>query len=286
MEIKSIFLYIFLVQTIIHGGNFAIAQYSFGPTTQDFRCRNTGKFKGTNYEENRNTALGRLVQKIRTPSYYGYCYASEDAAGKGDRVNAFALCPPNVKGEGCEECIKKTIPYIKEKCPKQKEAVAWSIISNLYTCMVLYTDRDITAHGLDDWVWTSFSTPIADANVAELQKALNSLAPKMQEEAAPSNNFFTKFAKGSVRYGSTTLYMSMQCTPFLLKDDCIACLSKATKEIHKCCTGKRFISGMAVSPYCVLRYAHDIFYPVSSPNIYSRLSSSATSGTHLSICIS
>ncbi|PWA79376.1 cysteine-rich-repeat containing protein [Artemisia annua] len=283
MEMKSIFLYIFFVQTIIHGGNFAIAQYSFGKTIQDFRCRNTGNFKGTNYEDNRNTALSHLVQKIRTPRYTGYCYASEDAAGKADRVNVVALCPPNVRGEGCEECIKKTIPYIKEKCPKQKEAVAWSIISNLYTCMVLYMDRDILAPGLHDWVWASFSFPKADANVAELQKALNSFAPKMQEEAAPSNNFSMKFATGSVHYGSTTLYMSMQCTPFLLKENCIACLSKATKEIHRCCTGKGFISGMAVSPYCVLRYDHEIFYNNNSPKIYSRLSSSATSGTHLSI---
>ncbi|PWA24277.1 cysteine-rich-repeat containing protein [Artemisia annua] len=112
--------------------------------------------------------MGRLVQIMRSnPRYNGYSFASNATGGKGiaDLVNAVALCPPNVKEQGCEECIKKTIPYIREKCPDQKEGVAWSIISNLHSCMVLYTDRDVTSPGLDDWVWIHFYTPKADANV-------------------------------------------------------------------------------------------------------------------------
>ncbi|KAI3717852.1 hypothetical protein L1987_69736 [Smallanthus sonchifolius] len=195
METKSLISLIFLLQAIINSGNLVTSQKP-KPTQQIAKCTSNENLSDALLEE-RDVALKLLFSNIGR--YIGY------QTGKSNVVYCTALCPPNIKKETCHECINNTIPYLKTSCPKQREAVAWTVLPKV-SCMTA-------------------------ANAGELEKGLNNLADKLKGPAAGGDDI-KKYASGNLTYGpgSCVLYGSMQCTPRMDEDTCMKCLSDATKE--------------------------------------------------------
>ncbi|XP_076911055.1 cysteine-rich receptor-like protein kinase 11 [Bidens hawaiensis] len=174
-----------------------------------------------------------------------------------------AQCPPNIKKEDCQECVRKTIPVLKKTCPKQKEGAGWSVAPKMY-CMVHYADNQ-TRINLAGWVEFSTATPVALGTAAELEKGLNNLANKLKDIATGSNSRGS-YGSGSIGYGPgsrTLLYGSMQCHEDIRRDECMACLSEATKLLYDCCGKLRKPSGRKLSVKCCFWYAHDNILPTT-----------------------
>ncbi|XP_076916052.1 cysteine-rich receptor-like protein kinase 41 [Bidens hawaiensis] len=85
---------------------------------------------------------------------------------------------------------------------------------------------------LDDWAWYSFPYP-DNVNAIALEKSMDSLASKLQEETA-IGDVLKKYSTGTMNYDGdeNSLFVAMQCTPDISKEDCIKCLSKVTGISH------------------------------------------------------
>ncbi|KAI3825765.1 hypothetical protein L1987_07386 [Smallanthus sonchifolius] len=153
--------------------------------------------------------------------------------------------------EACRECVNNTMPFLKQKCPKEKEGVAWTVLKTMM-CMVRYADTPRQGN-LDKWAWNVFSTPPnkTPATAAELEKGVSSLADKLKDKAAGGDSA-KKYESGSISYGpgSRTLYGSMQCLPHIAEVQCRQCLSDATtRSLNDCTKSRRFV-GISLSANC------------------------------------
>ncbi|XP_076945925.1 antimicrobial ginkbilobin-2-like protein [Bidens hawaiensis] len=126
--------------------------------------------------------------------------------------------------------------------------------------MVRYSTGRKILSVLDDWAWYSFPYP-DDVNAIALEKTMDSLASKLKEEAT-TGDFLHKYARGTINYDGdeNKLFVAVQCTPNISKEDCIKCLSEASNEIRSCCTRKLLFEGRVVSTNCFVRYSHVSFF--------------------------
>ncbi|GKE78907.1 putative gnk2-like domain-containing protein, partial [Tanacetum coccineum] len=94
--------------------------------TDIFKCRDTEKFQPrSGFEVNLKLALLQLPSaKMGGEGKWGW-YVKNAGDKPGAMVTAVAMCPPYVSKDQCLGCIKTAIPLLRQKCPNQKEAVAW-----------------------------------------------------------------------------------------------------------------------------------------------------------------
>ncbi|XP_076909298.1 putative cysteine-rich repeat secretory protein 10 [Bidens hawaiensis] len=220
----------FLVSLILLQAIFNNANLNIPPHLQYAICGKDGNFNSNDLLKDRDDALNMVDIRLgHRPDYNGF------QSGGSRGVWTKAQCPPNIKKEVCQECVRKTIPVLKKNCPKQTEGAAWSVAKKMY-CMVHYADNQ-TRINLSDWIEFSTATPVAPGTAAELEKGLNNLANKLKDIATRSNSR-GNYGYASISYGPgsrTLLYGSMQCYDEIRRDECMTCLSEATKQLYDLC---------------------------------------------------
>ncbi|KAK1433226.1 hypothetical protein QVD17_10135 [Tagetes erecta] len=251
METKYLTSLMFLfLQVFING---VIAQKP-EPHNQAYKCNNIGNLKSDDLLKAQDTAFSNLIRNMgRIDPYNGYAY------GNANGMYSIGLCPPNIKKNSCLECLNNTTPYLKKNCFKRKEGVAWTALSQVM-CIVRYADTGIY-NSLGNWAWIIFSSAPNESlgDAVELRNKVNDLANLLRDRTAGFSED-VKFSFGSVPYKSNqSLYGSMQCTPSIQRGECLKCLTRATDEIHYCCTKMRKKAGRAMSTNCYFRYAHNDF---------------------------
>ncbi|XP_076924328.1 putative cysteine-rich receptor-like protein kinase 30 [Bidens hawaiensis] len=133
MDTNNLISLIFLLQAIINGVNLSIAQKP-GPR-QSFVCSSKAGNFTSDWVVERDVALTALLVNIdESKGYY-----SGTVFGQSEDIWGIALCPSNIKSQACRDCANTTVTYLKNKCPNQKEGVAWTALERIL-CMVSYTD--------------------------------------------------------------------------------------------------------------------------------------------------
>nr|XP_043630174.1 putative cysteine-rich receptor-like protein kinase 20 [Erigeron canadensis] len=257
MEKRSIYIFLFLLQAIIHCVHPIIAQLP-RPENVITRCKK-GDFKSDAYNKNLDLALNSLSGNISNPEYTGF--KSTQYGNPGELVNAVVLCPPYIKAEDCADCIKKSTQLIKKDCPKKKEAVVFTLISDLTSCMVRYGDYKIEGK-FDDWAWVSFQSPKSGADIGKLQPTFRDMVNSIKEMAVTGEHGI-RYAKVSASYGNSgqRVYLALQCTPDISQQDCSKCLNSAASGLKSNGIDQGKMSARRLSTHCYARYSHDPFFP-------------------------
>ncbi|XP_076948855.1 cysteine-rich repeat secretory protein 1-like [Bidens hawaiensis] len=170
-----------------------------------------------------------------------YVFQHTEVGDKPDeKISASYFCNPVSKGI-CECCLRNVVKYLKKKCPKQNEAVVWDFYS-FHTCMVRYSTNRETLSVLDDWAWyRDLDTTFVKA--VDLVKTMDSLTSKLKVKAGEGGDALKRFVTETEIYDGeeNALYVAVQCTPDISKEDCVKCLSKASIEIRSCCTENSYL---------------------------------------------
>ncbi|MFS7934109.1 putative Gnk2-like domain-containing protein [Helianthus anomalus] len=248
MEMKSIILFLIIIQSIINGVNLAKAQPQ-PLIIRDWHVCRGGDFKSNTIQKNRDSALDKLMALIKNNSSYNGFDHTQSAGKPEEQVSASFFCALNVVKGLCECCLRNVVQYIRKNCPKQQEAVAWDFYPYLQ-CMVRYSIGRKILSALDDWAWYRLGDDLSVKTV-NLAKTMDSMINKLKVKAAEVMPF------GNMR---------QTCTPDLTKGDCLKCLTKGSNEIRNF-TRKPLFSGVVISTNCYVRYRHtSLFNP---PTEYS-----------------
>ncbi|PWA62527.1 gnk2-like domain-containing protein [Artemisia annua] len=226
MDMKSIIPFLCFLQVLI---SVAANQPTIPPpgeplqkmNTDIFKCREGEKFQPHNgFDIYLKLSLVGLIS-----AKMGGWYLQSEGDGLGLLVTAFAMCPGYVNEDQCLGCIKTTIPLLRQKCPNQKEAVAW-----MQKCMLRYSEKE--------------------ERIFEQTKS--KLMVRLSAEAAAGNQF-AKYSTGTAAFGSKTIYMAMQCTPNLSQDTCNQCFLPIHLVISNVPKGD--VANAMFSPNCYIKYA-------------------------------
>ncbi|MBA0819363.1 hypothetical protein Gohar_028099, partial [Gossypium harknessii] len=226
------------------------------------------------YEANLNSIISRFA----TLSYFNYGFFNLSAGKSPNKVYSIALCRGDMNQADCNTCLNSTATELKQFCPRNKVAIAWSEL-----CLVRYANRDL--YGLlENDPRTCKYNPINASNPAQFNRALSELLNNLSSEAAASGPL-RKYAAGNAPTGILqTVYATVQCTPDMDQQNCTACLNYGRSELGGCCYGR--MGCRILRPNCVLRFESNPFYnetavPLPSP---PRTSSPTPSPGKESIC--
>ncbi|KAK1422623.1 hypothetical protein QVD17_17909 [Tagetes erecta] len=247
---KSVFIFLFLHQAIIL--NLVISSRSEPLNSDIFRCRkDTGNFPSKGgYKQELSEALKWLDDNFKTNkfkfSYYGSSFGGLLAA---------ATCPAYIKTEACASCMKSTFPQLVQKCPQQKQALAWT-----RKCMVQYAPNATELYNMN-WFIAHEASENKTKEVLGLKNALAKLADNdMLVYEAAMNRDGGRYAYGTQAYGlGLVVHMVMQCAHHdrFLSGPCRTCLLLVIGEMKSCCSGA--IAATVFNPRCFVRYAHTDF---------------------------
>ncbi|KAK1422625.1 hypothetical protein QVD17_17911 [Tagetes erecta] len=247
---KSILVFLFLLQAIILN---LVSRSRSEPLNSDiFRCRkDTGNFPSKGgYQQDLSKALKRLDDVVKL-SYFKFNYYGNTLGG----LLAAATCPAYIKAKACASCVNSTIPQLVQKCPQQKQALAWT-----RKCMVQYAPNATELYNMN-WFIAHEASENKTKEVLGLKNALAKLADNdnLVYEAA-MNTDGGRYAYGNEAYGlGLVVHMVMQCAHHdsLPSGDCRTCLLLVIGEMKSCCS--RAIAAAVFNPRCFVRYAHTDF---------------------------
>ncbi|MBA0800125.1 hypothetical protein Gohar_010578 [Gossypium harknessii] len=107
----------------------------------------------------------------------------------------------------CNTCLNYTTTELKQSCPRNKAASAWS---QFY--LVRYANRDHYGQ-LENDPRTCVFNPMKASNPDQFNQTLNELLNELSTEAAAGGPLH-KYAVGNATAGSLqTVYATVQCTP-------------------------------------------------------------------------
>ncbi|KAJ0575160.1 putative Gnk2-like domain-containing protein [Helianthus annuus] len=261
MQMKSIILFLIIIQSLINGVNLAKAPT---PLIRNWHACRGGDFKSNTIQKNRDSALDKLMVLIKNNSSYNGFYHTQSAGKPEEQVSASFFCALNVVKGLCECCLRNVVQIIRKYCPKQQEGVAWDFYPYLQ-CMVRYSTGRKIFSVLDDWAWCRSGDDLSVSTV-NLAKTMDSMINKLKVKAA-GGDALRKYASDTIHYDGDehALYADVQCTPDLTKENCLKCLTKGSNEIRSF-TRKPLFSGRVISTNCYVRYAHtSLFNP---PTVY------------------
>ncbi|KAL8248206.1 hypothetical protein R6Q59_005074 [Mikania micrantha] len=219
-----------------------------------FRCRNkTGTFQPNSpYKKNLMSALNEVTSKTEKESGYN----SATFGTKDNEVRAAAFCAAYLKPNDCVSCVKKTITLLQQKCSNHKEAASWRV-----TCMVRYGKP--TPNDYELWFVAHEVSVDKSKDVPGLGRTVPDLASMLMKKVYSPRGPSTVrgYAYDDMHYGTSmdprTVYMAMQCTPYILPRDCNACLGRVSGDLQSCCKGA--MAAAVLTPNCYIRYAHADF---------------------------
>ncbi|GKA66160.1 polyubiquitin 3 [Tanacetum coccineum] len=159
-------------------------------------------------------------------------------------MSALTALPKDKMGSGC---LMDTPALLRQKCPNQKEAVAF-----MQKLMIRYSGH-IFLKELDPWFWVFLASPTSvKADIERFDKLRYNVVVRLSLSAeAAAGNQFAKYATGTESYNGSTLYMAMQCTADIGQDACNQCFLPIMFMMHDCCSGKE--AATIISPNCYMR---------------------------------
>ncbi|OIW12838.1 hypothetical protein TanjilG_24771 [Lupinus angustifolius] len=176
-----------------------------------------------------------------------------------ETVYGLFMCRGDVTSEMCQECIAIATKHIASRCVYSKEAVIW-----YHMCMVRYSNRYFFST-VEEWPRLNFVAYNVTRNVIKKGSYGFLLANTLNDAVAEAANADPlgnkKFATRNVTLPGSLkqkVYVLVQCTPDLSRQDCNRCLSDIMSSIPFCCLGRD--GGMVLYPSCNFMYALDLFY--------------------------
>ncbi|XP_022139943.1 putative receptor-like protein kinase At4g00960 [Momordica charantia] len=219
------------------------------------RCFGANFTQNSTYESNLNVLLSNL--STNAPGRNGFFNSS--AGRTPDAVYGLFQCGGDATNATCRNCVIEASRNIAHQyCPLSKGVVVW-----LDDCVLRYSDQiffslvsrepsfqlDNPADiGVDT---TRFNQLVASTLAATVARAA----------ASPGVMFATNQATFT---SNTTLYTLAQCTGDLSNSNCQECLTRAAREIPRCCFNKE--GGRVLFPSCYVRYEVYPFYQLTITN--------------------
>ncbi|XP_028787884.1 cysteine-rich repeat secretory protein 38-like [Neltuma alba] len=206
--------------------------------------------KTSPYRTNLNVLLSNLTSATDDVDDFSFYNASQ---GKDPyTVHALGYCRGDVNPDSCQSCLNNAAKLLPNLCLNQRKAVLYDEL-----CILRYSSHSMV--GIYENPEFSFcmanpnNDPDPDMYHGPLDGFLKSLGNTTS--AVESQR---KYAAGNMRTRLSTIYGLAQCTPYLSRQDCTDCLSKAVSEIPDCSENKT--GGRIIKLSCFLRYEHYAFY--------------------------
>ncbi|KAG5406776.1 hypothetical protein IGI04_012895 [Brassica rapa subsp. trilocularis] len=226
-------------------------------------CRNTTRYSSNSiYSTNLKTLRSSLSS---TNASYSTGFQNATAGQAPDTVTGLFLCRGDVSPEVCRSCVSFSVKDIVAKCPNQREATIY-----YDECMLRYSDQDVSSNLTlaDDFLmYNDYKTAPKDVDL--FKKVASTTMMEAAFEAVNSSRYFcTRKAKW---IDFKDLYVLVQCTPDLTRDDCLFCLLQSINGLNFESIGSRHLS-----PSCNSRYEVYKFYNETEVKSPPPLASSTT----------
>ncbi|XP_062087463.1 cysteine-rich receptor-like protein kinase 29 isoform X1 [Humulus lupulus] len=205
------------------------------------------------YHDNLNYLLSTLPssQNDNGFGFYNLSYGNSP-----NQVYAIGLCRGDIMPNVCQSCLNESTHLLQERCPNQKEAVAW-----YDNCMLRYSDRSYfgVMETNPPLILSNTQNVSSDSGTVEAYfQALRSLYDNLKSRAMTGGSL-RKFSVDNVTApGFKTIYGLVQCTPDLSQMDCNNCLDTAFGIIPGCCNGK-IGAQVHLGSSCKFRYEDYLF---------------------------
>ncbi|PWA73002.1 Concanavalin A-like lectin/glucanase, subgroup [Artemisia annua] len=246
MDMKSIIPFLCFLQVLINVAANPPAKPPPGEPLQKmntdvFKCRDGEKYQpGSGFDLNLKLALVQL-----TSAKQGGWYLKSFGDKPGSKATAVAMCLGYTNEDQCLRCIKTAIPLLRQKCPNQKEAVAW-----MQKCMLRYTDRLLQEFDLWFWAFLGDGTKVPENEEDIFEKTKSKLMVQLSAQAAARNQS-PKYSTDAAAFGSKIIYMAVQCTPDLSQDTCNECFVPIHLAMSFSIRGQ--VASAMFSPSCYIK---------------------------------
>ncbi|XP_058092162.1 cysteine-rich receptor-like protein kinase 44 isoform X2 [Magnolia sinica] len=210
-------------------------------------CPNTA-----NYTTNSTfgTNLNLLLSSLSTNALLTG-YSNNTIGDNPNRIYGLAQCRGDNTPDKCRDCLNTASEEIIAECPN-RTAIIW-----YERCLLHYSNQPFSS-SYENTPWFSYCHYLNASDMDRfnliLGQMLNGLAstaafgPSKRMYASNETNF-TIFQK---------IYVVVQCTNDLSRNDCNECLKGAIGHLPVVCNGK--IGGKVIGPSCYLRFEMFKFY--------------------------
>lgn len=212
-------------------------------------CLNTTIMSSNTFFTNRRTLLSSL-SSLNASYSTGFQNATVGDAPGPDRVTGLFLCRGDITPEVCRNCVAFAVNDTLNRCPNDREAVIY-----YDECMLRYSDRNILSTLTYDGAWTLMNGNIS-TNQSQIYRFQDLVSSTMNQAAMEAANSSRKFYTMKANWTQLqTLYVLAQCTPDLMRVDCLSCLQYSINAmaLYK-------IGGRTLYPSCNSRYELYNFY--------------------------
>ncbi|XP_011007911.1 PREDICTED: cysteine-rich receptor-like protein kinase 25 [Populus euphratica] len=251
--------YSFYNQAAVVKGKLSIFLLSFAALTEaqeifflDHKCSNTTTFvRNSPYQANLNILLSSLAANATRNDINGF-YNASTGHDVYDQVYGLFLCRGDVSVEVCQECVNLARNDVVQRCPIQKEAIIW-----YDQCFLRYSNSNIFSSLSQTPALYKFNTPYITVDVEFNKLLVNTISDAVHVAASAPSGKKKSATKKEIYTRLESLYILVQCTPDLSKNDCNQCLLLAKLSISICCNNNR---GRILFPSCNFRYENYSFY--------------------------
>ncbi|CAA7049644.1 unnamed protein product [Microthlaspi erraticum] len=173
------------------------------------------------YLTNLRTLLSSLSSN--RPSFSTGFY-STSAGRSPDVVSGRFLCRGDVTPEVCRSCVAFLVKVTFNRCPNEKQVTLY-----YYECMLIYSDRNILLNsslesGLIEW-----NPQNVISNQTQFINLVSSTMNQSAVEAASSSRNLD--ARKANFTAFRTIYVLVQCTPDLTRQECLSCLQQNINQL-------------------------------------------------------
>ncbi|XP_010448301.1 PREDICTED: cysteine-rich receptor-like protein kinase 7 [Camelina sativa] len=209
----------------------------------------TYSYKST-YFTNLKTLLSSLSSRNAS---YSTGFQNATAGQAPDRVTGLFLCRGDVSPEVCRSCVAFSVKESLTMCPNVKEVVLY-----YDECVLRYSHLNILSTLRTDGDYTQTNGKVIATN--EQDRFRETILSTMNEAA---NEAVASPRKFDARKGHFTafqiLYVLVQCTPDLTRQECFNCLQFSINQLPF-----TYIGGRLIVPSCNSRYELYSFYNESA----------------------
>ncbi|XP_010448770.1 PREDICTED: cysteine-rich receptor-like protein kinase 5 isoform X2 [Camelina sativa] len=204
--------------------------------------------ENSTYSSNLTKLLSSLSSE-ENDYFFSIGFQSLTVGEKPDYVFGLYLCRGDLSLEVCRDCVNIAVKDIRNQCSNGKEA---SIYYD--ECTLRYADRNILLDPVPKYGQLMRNQQTVPANQSDrFSEVVLSLMNEAAKEAAVSRR---KFAFKKANYTSSqTVYVMVQCTPGISRENCSRCLQQTIKILPRDTIGARLLW-----PSCNIRYEPNLFY--------------------------
>ncbi|CAH8359056.1 unnamed protein product [Eruca vesicaria subsp. sativa] len=224
-------------------------------------CRNTTRYSANStYFTNLKTLWSSLSS---TNASYSTGFQNASAGQARDMVTGLFLCRGDVLPDVCRDCVSFSVTDIVTRCPDQREAIIY-----YEECMLRYSDRNIFSNLTltGDFLMYNANSITSVEETARFEKVVLTTIIEAAFEAANNSRYFCTRSVRTYQFQnlynfqfqnieSQNLYVLVQCTPDLTRQDCLSCLELSIYKLNFERTGARLLL-----PSCNSRYELYQFY--------------------------